>query len=474
MNVLIITIGSRDLQLNPEFKDQPEATQIKTYCPQNTDRLMFSSPRDGAKLLLDDQELFKKVQPYLEYPIIKPSLEHVKKYHKKIDKIILIPTDQPDKIDEKYRKMDTVNFAKLIQQLISDNFGRHIEIKTYSVKREVTDLDRTYHFFSKEFEKNNSPFRFKEGANIFLHAQGGIDAINFALLLKLIEYYPSVNQLHKPENSPVSSKLPFPQLFLKNLLNQKIQTALQHFHYNTVSAITTDSHVKLLAEYAEARIALNHDKAIKCIHELLEQDHHTDRSTYYDLIKPINSPDIKQLERELYNTAQIKFTQNSYADYIWRLFTIHDNLFIPHLEEYFKQKIVYNENSHHSEWNDMLSQYPEIQDFLDNRTVKARPLEWKKPSKLVYKAILEYIHKGTKNPKYVHEIHDLLMPIAELRNNIAHRYEGISLNDINKKLPKNKSVDDLHSLLGNYFGEPWGELTVYQQINELIEKKLKN
>ena len=102
----------------------------------------------------------------------------------------------------------------------------------YPVTKDVTNIDLLYEYFAKEL-KDLFLLPFEEIRQIFLLPQGGIDQINTALTLKIIEHFKGkVTQLQNAENSEVIA-LDFPRRFIQNLNKHKVLELVKNYDFVT-------------------------------------------------------------------------------------------------------------------------------------------------------------------------------------------------------------------------------------------------
>ena len=181
---------------------------------------------------------------------------------------------------------------------------------------------------------------------------------------------------------------------------------------------------------------------------------------------------IKDLERETYFSAKIKYAQGAFSDYLWRLFTIHDNMFIPLTEQLLGSQVIYRRKDGHANWNNLLNTKLDLVNHLENKLINEIPLNFREPNKIAYKAIVDYYIPvdSTNRPPFIDDINACLSCLGELRNAVAHHYKGIGHGDIIEKLPKNHKTT-FNDTLSQFVGEQWSDFGIYQKINDEILKR---
>lgn len=349
---------------------------------------------------------------------------------------------------------------------------------------ELSQLDQMYDLFTEKFKISNL-FNFSPSDKVYLHAQGGIDAINVALLLKLLEVKPDVLHLHKPEHSEISYPIKFPQKFLRNSRRQKIEIALKSYRYDIVASEALQEEVKLLAEYAKSRLALNISDAKQATYKLMESDSNPATIDEYfcrKLREEIESMDSKSLEKELFIAAMIKLLRREYADYLARIFTINDNILVPYIEEELGGRVVYSVENKHQEWLDLVGKKPDLVNYLDSILTRAGDrLNWKYPNKSAYKAIFDFYYTNEQTgenslkklkPVYMDDLLKRILNLSDLRNGIMHNYKGVNLEDIEKAVGGADKLALFHEQLYEHVGIEKGSFGIYDEINAHIFKIL--
>ncbi|MBK8818384.1 MAG: hypothetical protein IPN49_04575, partial [Saprospiraceae bacterium] len=137
-----------------------------------------------------------------------------------INNIVWVVTDQDDL---KHSKGDTLYYSEIIEKYfrIQLQNAEQIRYNTIKVAQNVKDIDCQYIFFRNKI----SDILFDEGTisdQIYLFAQGGIDQINHALTLQLLQKYKSQVKIYQKAEDEVLKEVLFPHMFIKDLNRQKI------------------------------------------------------------------------------------------------------------------------------------------------------------------------------------------------------------------------------------------------------------
>jgi hypothetical protein len=268
--------------------------------------------------------------------------------------------------------------------------------------------------------------------------------------------------------------MPFPQRFIHGMNEQRIVHALKSYYYESVEDATNDSIINCLSRYAKFRIALNHKRALKEARNYLDTN---PRDQYFGIrmANEVESLTLKDLEKELYFAAMIKYAQGNYADYLWRLFTIHDNLLTPIIENYLGGPIIYEKSGEHAQWKALLAPHKELLEYLNNQKVGPEkvPLAWDFPNKYAFRCIFDFLYMHVEKPSQLMEIDKNMEKLAPLRNSIAHHYQGVSLEQIDETLGKKMPSEKFNYLLATYLGLSPKEMGIYDDINQRINQRLQ-
>lgn len=452
MKTIICTIGNRDLQ----FYAGKDAGDLSEYLSTNNDDSKFLIIRKSDYNLYDltkkIYENYDKYKDIISFPLIEKAIANLPE---KNIQLVLIPTNQypPDPQDTYFIALSARKYFE------EKNFGPVIK----SIDFNPTDFNRLFTFFTELFDNytNHDLYCANSGGTPQMKA-----ASEFAGLFRNFNYI-TINARSETSLSNFKHQE-------KIVLKHTIEKMLKIFAYEGVISLpVVDEATKKLCEIALARLSLDLKTAKKISDNL---DPCTDNYLPETLKKPQGNID---LTKQMYLSAKIKFVQKSYGDYLWRLFSIHDNIFIPPVEKFFNAKIKYCEEDNHSDWNKKLNSKPELLKYLKTRTVGPRnePLKYVSPNKYVFFEILTFAiaqnHECISREEYelLKEIHIKLDRLGKIRNLIAHNLKGVNIKDIEKKL-QNTTITDFNALLARYFKIDADDYCEFDLINNKILERL--
>lgn len=464
--ILILTIGTRDVRLSADYAtDVAAALHVTTYTIDGEPLLMLSSTRDDGKIVADNLEAYL---PHLRLPITQPAVAYVLSKEATIDKIFFVVTDQAEvvpKVEKKHIKKDTLHLAPIIEYVIKKAFPQlaDTEFGTMKVDKGVLEYDTMYKNFEATFR--DGFLQVPEDSKVYIQPQGGIDAINFPLLLRCIERYPKTVHLAKPEGQPFSLKLSFPDLFVQNLKKHKIVAALQNFDYSAVVALDHSEAFTRFARFAYHLTALNFDAAQNIIQNFTEKN--TDEKQRFIRLQSqiYQLRNDKQMRiKHLYLMAKIRCHQGAFDDFLIKIFTINEQLLIPKAKEIIGQ----TNDDIRTDWMRLINANTALKTYLDAQTYNGYQLNYRKPKRTVYRAIYDFKYAG-KHPEF-DELCDYLESLSLLRNKAAHDVMSVNKNAIEDALRQSPhpspSMERLLDLANQYFSiQAYG---IFDEINDLM------
>lgn len=437
-NILIITLGNRDLQL-PSNATLPisifkhfEGGNVDTgenYVIKKNDRLFL----EHSERIWDAYEICKNE---VVFPMVETCLVELKA---KPDKIILISTAQ-DPLDSQ----DCVYIANFLQKRLSEN---DYSVDFYPLRCSPVNFPKLVEVFSGLYQQ-------WEGHQIWVGNSGGTPDMRAASyaggFFRGIRY---ITLQARDKQANVTNFQAQEKLVLKHV----VEKMLDNFDYSGLLNLPiNDPEIKLLAEYALARLSLDFDHA----NEIAAQMHNP------MLALPSNMG-IRDKEKEVWISAKIKFQQKAWGDYLWRLFLIQDNLWIPLLENQLNGPIIHKKESNFKEWKDLIGKHPKLVKYLDNCKISNKPLRYEEPTKTVFDKIKIFYKIGTPILNEIDKIMNISM--RDLRNGVAHNYRGVNREIIEKELnASNVTIEEFHKKISIHVAIKEDDFGVYAKISEKI------
>ena len=493
-NIFIITLGTREVQFR-----ESELIAHGFILPQNDKGVLYhpgfpdisiqvarndnypeficcQAPRTGGKSILDHWDLFENI---VEFPLIRTAFDNlIKKYT--IHEVVLVYTDQCDldanvKQNLRNHDRDTVNFRFILRKHFKARFPElpYDPNSDIPIHNKATDIDIQYRYFSDKckslFEKE------KEIQNIFLLAQGGIDQINHALTLQLIQAFGSKVRLWQQAEGDIPKELFFPSLFLNDLEKAQIKELLVNFDFKGISIVSKDAQIKYLAGIGDSLMTFR-SAAIEA--SLI--NHPTPGNQYYpDVIKAVksySSGDSLLTLQLLYLGAKIYYRKSQANEVIWRLHTLGEMLLKPIAEDILGGKIPMEEIPF-NQFNQLLKQ--KAPSDLINRITKITSRQpFITPSKATFSIIYNYYYTqlkiGKKDP-VLEAIRIHLGKLDKTRNELLHNALGWDFSLFQAYLKSNNiSWIQLEGNLDSYYHVDPGTLGIFDLIISSITKRMTN
>lgn len=262
MNTLIITLGNSEIQFDESnlgsFKLSENnlvkgniSIQVKSNNRIGLEKYLIPKySRQAGKIIAKRYEEFREV---IKFPIIEPLIDFIPE--KNIGKVIFVVTDQDS---EKYSKGDTLYYPLIIQSYFSQKNLRSILYSVERVHDYVKDADKQYKLWGEKFSNLNSDESSQN--HFYLFAQGGIDQINHAITLQLLQKVKqNVSIYQKAENEKLK-KVEFAQLFLADLTKLKVIKHLEDFDFGKAGELFLNNpKLRKICQDAQNRLSLNHE-----------------------------------------------------------------------------------------------------------------------------------------------------------------------------------------------------------------------
>lgn len=241
-NIFIVTLGTREIQFNKnELNDFEisEKTKLKhkhsDVCiniikNNNFENYIFpASPRNDGKIISDNFELFENI---IQFPLIDNCIKKIQTDLKtKFNKFIIVFTDQKQLTDNnKNKHNDTLFYKEILKKHYSKEYY-NTEFSEISIEKNIVNIDIQYKQFAKDL-KNNLKIGDKDLNKIYLLPQGGIDQINHALTLQLLQQYRDNVEIWQQPEGKEAIHLEFTNLFLKDLLKQQLIALINNLDYS--------------------------------------------------------------------------------------------------------------------------------------------------------------------------------------------------------------------------------------------------
>jgi hypothetical protein len=455
---LILTIGTRDVQIDRELILQNEPHQV--YSDLYIDNKVLKARKGGEFLMRN----YNRYKDNLKIPIAKAAIEFCLTEVSKIDHIILVTTDQAETVGEFFYQADTTYFGDLITKLLSERFkkGALPDVRKKTISNHVTYLDNMMLFWQAELHRK--PYNLlKECDKVFLCNQGGIDAINTSLLLQCLNSYGNkVQVLQVDQRTGFCSPLEFTRIYLEDSERHKLHELLDNFQYSAVKKLEVNKNIRALAAYAEHRLMFDFDAALHTLHKL-DVEHRNIKIDLQTRTSQIQGDPLLLL-RELCLNAWVKFRQEAYVDFLLRFFRIREEIAKSKATSYLQVSFKNN-----SKWeNDIKSllskpEFSDLKSYLLDKKISGKPLDYTKATTETFLAILKFFSEKEYNELRKYK------KLSTLRNNSigAHSFDPVSRASIEVELEKvGLTVEKMFDYLAE---ETRFDKIEYTRLNDIIK-----
>jgi hypothetical protein len=478
----IITLGTRDLQFSDSILKSndfiiAEEGNGKFHLQHHSDSEVLTLVKDpnlsGVLIPLFPRlagawvsGLYDVLVEWMRFPILHKAFEYFKTHHFP-DEIWWVYTDQHrDPSNPKHWQRDTVGYSELANIYVS-KYCQHQQLtcpEFYKIPftERLTDMEFAYiHtgqflFGNKNFDKTSL---LNPQNTIYLLNQGGIDAINTAILLKLTEYRPDLVLLQVREDNLPCRVSSFPSLLFNNYQNRNVLLAAQDYRFDWILNSSQDPAVLFAARTAVKLInyewgyflnAINHEsKALLGINGMTE---------LIDTLKHSVWSENKEVN-QIY-AIQWYYRQGLFSEVLWRLFTFSEVLIRKALNSIGSRYDGYNPNVLDADTIQFLWLRDKAfaQEYAFKYKDKLTGVSAKFASVDQILFVLEYFSKEnpsqTKTIKFSLKIAKAVEKIKTNRNRLIHQGQASDFSKLNEKLTKAgiKSIESLLEILMKHYG----------------------
>ena len=349
MSTIIFTIGTRDAVIDKTvLQNYLETEEIEALYDKDKPSRFLARP--GGKMLL---EHFDQLAAHIKIPIVSPSLElalsRSKDKGSRLDRMLMVATDQGIDVADYYRKNDSIYFAQLITRLLYVRFPElmtGLKVDIIPVGQDVAFLDRQYQQWTADISL--PPFdQLHDSAHIYLCNQGGIVALNTALMFACLkEYRDKVIVINVNEATGSATPLSFTSQYVRERETERAQTHLTDFEYHVFEELQVSEDARMLAAYASRRLNFDFEGGLKVLEnqKMKQGDAFRKRliAQNHALISEVKSNKSHLLLQELVLNAQIKWQQKAYVDFLLRFFRLVESLTQRKVEQLVESPVNFN------------------------------------------------------------------------------------------------------------------------------------
>ena len=308
----IITVGTRDVQIDLNRLDQYRIDEKP---------LLDSRGKPFGRLVGHIVlQNYHSLKAHLSVPIIGPFLDMLKHDGEiaSLQAVVLVATDQAESLGDHHRH-DTVNYAKVIERWLLDKYPS-LDTFIKPVQGGVANIDKQYAEWIGVMDR--PPFsNLLDYNKVYLFNQGGIGAINTALMLHAINKYGErVEVVGVNERYGTAARLDFARNFLRDQNKRLVENLLTHHNYAAAAELSAVMpEVQSLAVVQQSRLAFDFGKARHYAAKLRQDDDLKDQ--LIEFLKLVERDEWEKL-REVYRNAKVMLARQQYVDFLIRCFRL--------------------------------------------------------------------------------------------------------------------------------------------------------
>jgi hypothetical protein len=520
-NIFIVTLGTREIQFplealkpnkfeigeNCKFVKKDDLT-IDTFLNTNySDFICHSFPREAGELIVNNFEKFRNV---ISFPIIDKTINEISR-ESKIDKIYFVFTNQQDldltnKNQSNNYKKDTLFYKEILKKMLVEKFFYSEDnFNEIEIKEKVTDIDFQYNEFAK---KCKSLFDEKENIDkIYLLPQGGIDQINHALTLQLIQAFGDKVVIWQQAENTEPKQLCFTNLFLRDLVKQQIIALIDEIEYFAALKImenyNSSKNLKKIVEFASYRkdFILNKAKNIannygKNKPEFIKDFEQEKIFSNVDFISCFKSE--KKIQKYLFQcierffVAEYYLNKKNWSKFVLSISVFFENLINVYLSSITNLMII---EKYEKYGNDLIKTLKENNDSLivcitDKLNEKKNDADKIKEVKLSFPTLILIADFYARENNHIEfrKITQFLIHVNsslnknknkngingldQLRNGLAHYGEGVIIEDLIKASDESNDINWWFENVNNLSKVVTANQNPYSKINDFIKNKL--
>ncbi len=417
---------------------------------RNHDSYLLASPRKDGQTVLNN---FNALAPIISLPLTLPTIQKIIDEGDQIHNFILVYTDQQD-ANEGHRSNDSLHIASIFRKKVQQLFS-FLEDGVFScvpITEKVTDIDHQYVMLSKTC-RNILQTPDDQIEKIILLAQGGIDQINQALTLQLIQAFGNKLVIYQQAEDTAPHPLHFTHLFIQDFIKHQVAALVNSADYHAARTMLdlinnkNFNQINIFLSFAEYRKMFLYKEAEKIAFNSgrLKTDFMVDYCARNYLPEYLNNEfsdkELLFLVAERFYIADFYFSRKKYTDYVLAFQIFYETLCNLYLSDVYQVDLT---RKHHDTLTNLLDEL--MQNEADVYNAALARLQTSNGSLLVSFPTIAALSMAIAEKKTHDAVRKTLDPLLHinsqlngysgscgldiLRNNIAHGGKGVLEGDL--------------------------------------------
>ncbi len=479
---LLANVGTRDVQI-----DTPQDLPAELIANAKTGQLKARPA--GAYLRQEAQ--FNRFQHQLRMPMIEKALRYIGVQAETPLRIVLFATDQPDQVRAEYRDNDTIEYANLMQKLLAARYQKSglakKQISIRSTRHNPADYDLMLEFYRAQLPAiaGQAP----TPGQVYLLIAGGTPQMNTMLLFVGSEIFgPNALPLYVSQEFDRAHTLDVTRQLYLQAVQQNIAVVLEAYAYESALELVRKVNDYLDADqsgllhsalrYGIERLNLNFDAAARAFDMTIASSRRL-RGDIQSFRREVEDQSEQAMLRDTIFLAQIAVRRGAWADFLSRLHRFSEGCL----------QLVAERDEIGVQWSDRTTRSSYATQWWSRRRellvtlnlATALPSDDENVARRVsrenLRTIITALAVGEEHESIrlgLRELELIDRPIP-LRNNIVHRFNPLSRDDIEQKAQM--SVDELLAAMRRayelLFGVSVPVESPYDALNRLCAHLLK-
>ncbi len=481
---LLANVGNRDVQMS---KETPVPGEVHPGWNPHASRRGL-----GLALMAN----WPDCAPYLRLPIIGKAADFIRKEAGRIDRVILVSSDQSaaEGVADRYLAQDTCELAPVVERLLVGQHGvPEGAVEHWTVTTNPADYGEMQAFF-----RENLPNLLEDypDAAFYLEVSGGTPAMTSMLLAVGAETFGlAAHPLYVSERAEEPFPLDLGRRTVAEALASTIRANLAIYAYHAAMDTVQDN-AGLLCEffpvdpleavlaYARQRVNFNFDRARAALSGV---PHGPWSDRLDDLASDLHEDQAEWLLQEIVYNAEIKLRTGDYGDFLVRVFRF-DEAARRTAALRLGARLVDREGQPDAdgEFFDpaFITEIPGLREYLESKNVRFAQGDLAPANRYVMSCTIAFLadQQGDQAPRTLLKRLGKLDQLSKVRNAsfAVHTFDGVSRQRMVQAFTSNPEalgtdaeIDEMMAVLREVCalatGEPFVAANPYDAINALVE-----